>query len=130
MVTTPPELHRRWWASPLLSPAIACLALFLLFLEVTPPASAPDESSHFVRLGGVLRGQLVGTAPSEAEFPIPNMTSAQAWRVRQESGFVDVGPDYLYVVFSDCNTGKPEMPACASPRSIEVPGVTRQLSTH
>lgn len=121
---------RRLVARPLAAPLLAFSALFLLFLLATPPASAPDEPSHFIRIGGVAAGQWIGPIPGADKVDLSGYAPAQLRRLQLESGVFHVSPRYLYIAYGDCNAFKPDIAACAEPRGKSADGVTQEISFH
>ena len=110
---------------------VLCAAL--LFLSVTPPASAPDEKSHFIRVGGIAAGSPFGKVPDAATFPLLTPTPAQNERVRKEAGTYALSPEFNYIesVGGGCNAFKSLQPACNSPTDSSFnPSETRFTSLH
>jgi hypothetical protein len=102
---------RRAWSAP----AVATLAFVVLGLAwalSTPPGAAPDEPSHYIRMVGLARGDLVGervdpATPTPGALPTPEAIA----RMNREAGRYDV--PRLLTPPEPCNAFRPELPfAC------------------
>ncbi|MEY2445366.1 MAG: putative rane protein, partial [Ilumatobacteraceae bacterium] len=107
------------------------LCAALIFLSATPPGAAPDELSHFIRVGGLASGSVFGTIPDAASFPKQAPIRAQNERIRREAGTYVLSPRFNYIVAvgGACNSFKPQQPACNSPTSPAFNPDSRQFTS-
>jgi hypothetical protein len=103
---------RRAWTAPVVA-TLAFVVLRLAWALSTPPGAAPDEPSHYIRMVGLARGDLVGervdpATPTPGALPTPEAIA----RMNSEAGRYEL--PRLLTPPEPCNAFRPELPfACA-----------------
>lgn len=122
MITLGKWRRRAWWTYPVL---VFFLVGFAWALS-NPPGAAPDEPSHFVRVIGMGRGQIVGgkLADDTKTGPFP---PEQLIRINREAGYF-TSPGSLPEP-DPCNAFNLAKPfACPQPKAVA--GTITQISFH
>lgn len=113
------HLIRRCRTAPVVATA-AFAVLGVAWALSTPPGAAPDEPSHYIRMVGLARGDLMGDRvdPSTPPpGPLPSVEAAE--RMNREAGWYEL-PSILMPP-GGCNAFRPEQPFSCSPVLLDAP---------
>jgi hypothetical protein len=118
---------RRAWTAPVVA-TLAFAVLGTAWALSTPPGAAPDEPSHYVRMVGLARGDLVGervdpATPTPGTLPTPEAIA----RMNREAGRYDL--PRLLTPPEPCNAFQSDLPYVCSWTPIDEPS-GRHISYH